>query len=88
MIYWANGNSYNIIVQMHTNSKDQVIKDLNRRKAAMRQYVRNLSPTAKIIHLELLQKRTYNLADSRQKNGKGEIGDKLKIWRKAQDLKC
>lgn len=71
---------------MRTNSKNEVIEDLTRRKAAMRQYLRNLSPTEKIIQLELLQKRTYNLAETRQQNGKGEIQDKLKIWRKAQSL--
>ena len=88
MIYWVNGNSHNIIFRMHTNSKkqDEVIADLNRRKTVMRVHVRNLSPTEKIIHLELLQKRTYNLAESRQKKGKGKIEDKLKIWRKAQDI--
>lgn len=86
MIYWANGNKHNIVFPMNTNFKDEIIEDLKRRKAVMRHYVRNLSPTEKIIHLELLQKRTYNLAESRQKNGKGEIQDKLKIWRKAQDM--
>ncbi|MGH8500696.1 MAG: hypothetical protein ACRERV_18070 [Methylococcales bacterium] len=70
---------------MNTNIKNVVIEDLNRRKAVMRHYVRNLSPTEKIMHLELLQKRTYDLAESRQNNGKGAINDKLKIWRKAQD---
>lgn len=71
---------------MHTNFKDELIEDLDRRKAVLRHYLRNLSPTEKIVQLELLQKRTYNLAESRKKNGKGEIQDKLKIWRKAQGL--
>ncbi|HLA96800.1 MAG TPA: hypothetical protein VK612_13845 [Pyrinomonadaceae bacterium] len=69
---------------MNTNIKDAVVEDLKRRKAVMRHYVRNLSPTEKIVHLELLQKRTYALAESRQNNGKGEINQKLKTWRKAQ----
>lgn len=73
---------------MRTNIRDKIIEDLNRRKAVMRHYVRNLSPTDKIIQLELLQKRVYHLAESRHKNGKGEIGDKLKTWRKAQDMNC
>ncbi len=86
MIYWANGNNHNIIFQMHTNIKDELIEDLDRRKAVMRHYLRSLSPTEKIVQLELLQKRTYSLAESRQQNGKGEIQGKLKIWRKAQGL--
>lgn len=72
---------------MHTNSESYVIEDLTGCKAAMRRYLRNLSPSEKIIHLELLQKRTYSLAESRQKNGKGEILRKLRIWQKAQGLK-
>ena len=86
MISWANGRNHNIIFPMHINSKNEVIDDLTRRKAVMRRYLRNLSPTEKIIQLELLQERTFNLAESRQKNGKGEIKDKLKVWRKAQDM--
>ena len=86
MISWANGRNRNIIFPMRINSKNEVIDDLTRRKAVMRGYLQNLSPTEKIIQLELLQERTFNLAESRQKNGKGEIQDKLKVWRKAQDM--
>ena len=61
-----------------------VIEDLKQRKANFRNYVRNLSPTEKIVQLELLQKRYYALLKTREANGGRKVPENWRRWNEAQ----
>ena len=60
------------------------IEDLKRRKANFRNYVRNLSPTEKIVQLEILQKRSYALMKAREANGGRKVPENWERWNDAQ----
>jgi hypothetical protein len=60
------------------------IRELRRRKRVSRNYVRNMSPTEKILQLEELQERCYELMEIREQNGGLPVPDNWKRWRKAQ----
>lgn len=71
---------------MSTNSKktSNPVIELQRRKEVFRDYVRNLSPTEKILELEALQERSYEIMEIREQNGGLPIPDQWKRWHKAQ----
>lgn len=70
---------------MSTDSKiSGPILELRRRKGNFRNYVRNLSPTEKILELEALQERCYEIMEIREQNGGLPIPDQWKRWRQAQ----
>lgn len=70
---------------MNTSSeKFDPIGDLRRRKANFRNYVRDLSPTQKILELEALQERFYELMKVREENGGLPVPDGWRRWHKAQ----
>lgn len=71
---------------MSTDSKkiSDPILDLRRRKENFRNYVRNLSPTKKILELEALQERSYEIMEIREENGGLPIPDRWKRWHRAQ----
>lgn len=71
---------------MNTDFENEVIEDLKRRKDNFRQFNRNLSPTEKILQLELLQKRHYELLKAREENGRRKIPEKWRKWRDAQNI--
>lgn len=70
---------------MNTDFENEAIEDLNRRKKKFRAFTRNMSPTEKIIQLELLQKRYYKLLKAREENGGRKIPEKWRKWRAARN---
>jgi len=62
------------------------IADLQRRKDSLREHLRNLSPTAKIVELEALQERYYELLKIRHDNGGIPIPSEWERWHRAQEL--
>jgi hypothetical protein len=71
---------------MNTDFENEAIEELKRRKKKFRAFTRNLSPTEKIIQLELLQKRYYKLLKAREENGGRKIPEKWRKWRDAQNI--
>jgi hypothetical protein len=71
---------------MNTDFENEAIEDLNRRKKKFRAFTRNMSPTEKIIQLELLQKRYYKLLKASEENGGRKIPEKWQKWRDAQNI--
>lgn len=70
---------------MNTDFENEAIEELNRRKKNFRAFTRDLSPTEKIIQLELLQKRYYKLLKAREENGGRKIPEKWRKWRDARN---
>lgn len=70
---------------MNTNSETHdPIAELRQRKKDLRERLKNLSPLEKIIHLEALQERYYEILKIRQENGGRLIPDEWKRWNTAQ----
>ena len=63
-------------------------EDLKQRKTNLRNYLRSLSPTEKIVQLELLQKRYYALLRTREANGGRKVPEKWQKWNEAQKTKA
>jgi len=62
---------------MNIDFEKGAIEDLKRRKENFRAFTRNLSLTEKILQLELLQRRYYELLKAREENGGRKIPEKL-----------
>ena len=62
----------------------EVIADLNQRKKTSRKFLRNLSPSEKIVKLVNLQEQYYKLLKARQENGGRKIPEKWHKWHRAR----
>ena len=72
---------------MHTSSEiTQRVAELRSRKASVRATMRNMTPTQKIIQLEALQERFYELLEIRRQNFGRPIPDEWQRWKRAQRL--
>lgn len=69
---------------MGTDIKQQAIDDLTRRKKSFRRYLYGLSPTEKIRHLEMLQRRYYAILEAREQSGGRPVPERWKKWHTAQ----
>ncbi len=65
---------------MKNRLQNEIIEDLKKRKETSRKFLRNLTPSEKIVKLVELQEHYYQMLQAREQNGGREIPEKWRKW--------